>query len=110
MVSLLCRQWRVLPMQWESGSARGVPVPGGRHPSLLCVLCCAGNGDCPCSGRMGEQKCPEVCLCLEVVICFTQSVASTRWMLQDEMHVSGTPRSPQSNYVLSVLLHSYVMT
>lgn len=51
-------------------------------------VCC--NGDCPCSGRMGEQKCPEVCLCLEVVGCFTQSVASTRWMLQDEMHIANT--------------------
>lgn len=51
-------------------------------------VCC--NGDCPCSGRMGEQKCPEFCLCLEVFVCFTQSVASTRWMLQDEMHIANT--------------------
>jgi hypothetical protein len=51
-------------------------------------VCC--NGDCPCSGRMGEAKCPEFCLCMEVVICFTQSVASTRWMLQDEMHIANT--------------------
>ncbi|KAK9802708.1 hypothetical protein WJX73_009701 [Symbiochloris irregularis] len=51
-------------------------------------VCC--NGDCPCSGRMGEQSCPELCLCAEVWFCFTQSVASTRWMLQDEMHISNT--------------------
>mmetsp|Transcript_19814 Transcript_19814/g.59851 ORF Transcript_19814/g.59851 Transcript_19814/m.59851 type:complete len:297 (-) Transcript_19814:591-1481(-) len=51
-------------------------------------VCC--NGDCPCSGRMGEQKCPEFCLCMEVFFCFTQSVASTRWMLQDEMHIANT--------------------
>ena len=27
-------------------------------------ICC--NGDCPCSGRFGEQSCPEFCLGLEV--------------------------------------------
>lgn len=27
-------------------------------------ICC--NGDCPCSGRMKEQDCPEFCLCMEV--------------------------------------------
>ena len=26
----------------------------------------------------------------QVLFCFTQSVASTRWMLQDEMHISNT--------------------
>ena len=26
-------------------------------------ICC--NGDCPCSGRMSEQSCPEACLCAE---------------------------------------------
>lgn len=51
-------------------------------------LCCAGY--LPCSGRCGEAKCPSCCLCLEVCICFNQSVASTRWMLQDEMHLSNT--------------------
>ena len=24
-------------------------------------------------------------------LCFTQSVASTRWLLQDEMHIANTP-------------------
>jgi hypothetical protein len=51
-------------------------------------LCC--NGDWPCSGRCGEQKCPAFCLCMEVVLCFPQSVASTRWMLQDEMRLRNT--------------------
>ena len=27
-------------------------------------ICC--NGDCPCSGRLGEQSCPEFCLAVEV--------------------------------------------
>jgi len=52
-------------------------------------VCC--NGDCPCSGRMGEQSCPEFCLCMEVFFCFTQSVASTRWGIQDEQRVQNTP-------------------
>ncbi|KAK9835363.1 hypothetical protein WJX81_004892 [Elliptochloris bilobata] len=51
-------------------------------------ICC--NGDCPCSGRMSEQSCPEACLCAEVWCCFTQSVASTRWMIQDEMRIQNT--------------------
>lgn len=51
-------------------------------------VCC--NGDCPCSGRCGEQSAPEFCLCLEVFCCFAQSVASTRWMLQDELAIKTT--------------------
>ncbi|CAL8465263.1 g4798 [Coccomyxa elongata] len=51
-------------------------------------VCCAGQ--CPCSGRMKEQECPEVCLAAEVCFCFTQSVASTRWMIQDEMRIQNT--------------------
>lgn len=51
-------------------------------------ICC--NGDCPCSGRMGEQSCPEFCLVMEVCCCFAQSVASTRWLLQDEMRIANT--------------------
>eukprot|EP00898_Chlorokybus_atmophyticus_P002106 jgi/Chlat1/2897/Chrsp2S04660 len=52
-------------------------------------VCCGGY--CPCSGRMGEQSCPEFCLCLEVFVCFAQSVASTRFMIQDELRVQTTP-------------------
>lgn len=58
----------------------------------MCVLCryvCC-NGAFPCSGRCGEQSCPEYCLCLEVCCCFAQSVATTRWMIQDELRVSTT--------------------
>lgn len=51
-------------------------------------ICCAGY--CPCSGRMGEQKCPEFCLGLETVCCFGQSVASTRWLIQDELQIQTT--------------------
>ena len=38
----------------------------GRHclPAPRRYTCC--NGDMPCSGRCGEQSCPEFCLCLEV--------------------------------------------
>lgn len=51
-------------------------------------ICCAGY--LPCSGRCGESSCPSFCLCMEVFCCFPQSVASTRWLLQDEMHLSNT--------------------
>ncbi|GMH29755.1 hypothetical protein Nepgr_031598 [Nepenthes gracilis] len=50
--------------------------------------CCGGY--MPCSGRCGESNCPEVCLATEVVCCFGNSVASTRFMLQDEFNIQTT--------------------
>ncbi|KAK8485467.1 hypothetical protein V6N11_009875 [Hibiscus sabdariffa] len=50
--------------------------------------CCAGY--MPCSGRCGERKCPEFCLCTEVFLCFGNSVASTRFLLQDEFNIQTT--------------------
>ncbi|KAJ6400614.1 hypothetical protein OIU84_016123 [Salix udensis] len=51
-------------------------------------VCCAGY--LPCSGKCGESKCPELCLCTEVVCCFCNSVASTRFLLQDEFNIQTT--------------------
>lgn len=50
--------------------------------------CCAGY--MPCSGRCGENKCPEFCLATEVFCCFGNSVASTRFLLQDEFNIQTT--------------------
>lgn len=50
--------------------------------------CCAGY--MPCSGRCGESRCPEFCLATEVVCCFGNSVASTRFLLQDEFNIQTT--------------------
>lgn len=50
--------------------------------------CCAGY--MPCSGRCGESRCPEFCLCTEVFLCFGNSVASTRFLLQDEFNIQTT--------------------
>ncbi|CAN4108992.1 unnamed protein product [Withania somnifera] len=50
--------------------------------------CCGGY--MPCSGRCGESHCPEFCLCTEVFLCFANSVASTRFMLQDEFNLQTT--------------------
>ncbi|KAJ9681353.1 hypothetical protein PVL29_020301 [Vitis rotundifolia] len=50
--------------------------------------CCGGY--MPCSGRCGESRCPEFCLCTEVFLCFANSVASTRFMLQDEFNIQTT--------------------
>ncbi|KAH7839511.1 hypothetical protein Vadar_005205 [Vaccinium darrowii] len=50
--------------------------------------CCAGY--MPCSGRCGESKCPEFCLATEVFFCFGNSVASTRFLLQDEFNIQTT--------------------
>ncbi|KAI3936265.1 hypothetical protein MKW92_029593 [Papaver armeniacum] len=51
-------------------------------------VCCAGY--LPCSGRCGESKCPEFCLATEVCLCFGNSVASTRFLLQDEFNIQTT--------------------
>lgn len=51
-------------------------------------VCCGGY--MPCSGRCGESHCPELCLCTEVFCCFANSVASTRFMLQDEFNIQTT--------------------
>ncbi|KAJ0739537.1 hypothetical protein HanOQP8_Chr06g0206851 [Helianthus annuus] len=50
--------------------------------------CCGGY--MPCSGKCGERKCPQFCLCTEVLLCFGNSVASTRFMLQDELNIQTT--------------------
>ncbi|KAH7692768.1 PLAC8 motif-containing protein [Dioscorea alata] len=50
--------------------------------------CCGGY--LPCSGKCGESRCPEFCLCTEVFLCFGNSVASTRFMLQDEFNIQTT--------------------
>lgn len=51
-------------------------------------VCCAGY--MPCSGSCGESRCPEFCLCTEVFCCFGNSVASTRFLLQDEFNIQTT--------------------
>nr|XP_016509421.1 PREDICTED: uncharacterized protein LOC107826891 [Nicotiana tabacum] len=57
--------------------------------SISCLYTCCG-GYMPCSGRCGESHCPELCLCTEVFLCFANSVASTRFMLQDEFNLQTT--------------------
>ncbi|XP_044477363.1 uncharacterized protein LOC123204653 isoform X2 [Mangifera indica] len=51
-------------------------------------VCCAGY--MPCSGKCYESSCPEFCLCTEVFCCFGNSVASTRFLLQDEFNIQTT--------------------
>ncbi|PVH33316.1 hypothetical protein PAHAL_9G626000 [Panicum hallii] len=51
-------------------------------------VCCAGY--MPCSGKCGESRCPEFCLATEVFLCFGNSVASTRFLLQDEFNIQTT--------------------
>ncbi|XP_071695845.1 uncharacterized protein [Rutidosis leptorrhynchoides] len=50
--------------------------------------CCGGY--MPCSGKCREHKCPRFCLFTEVICCFGNSVASTRFMLQDEFNIQTT--------------------
>lgn len=58
------------------------------HGDMRFYTCCQGT--LPCSGRMKEEQCPEMCLCLEVSLCFPNSVMATRYLLQDEMQIQNT--------------------
>ncbi|KAM1268426.1 hypothetical protein TB1_000740 [Malus domestica] len=51
--------------------------------------CCAGY--MPCSGKFGERRCPQLCLVTEVCCCFSSSVSSTRFLIQDEFNIQTTP-------------------
>lgn len=62
-------------------------------------VCCAGY--MPCSGRCGESRCPEFCLCTEVFLCFGNSVASTRFLLQDEFNIQTTACD---NFIIGFML------
>ncbi|KAI8473430.1 MAG: hypothetical protein J3K34DRAFT_410720 [Monoraphidium minutum] len=95
------------PRNWQMDLFNPSSRPGFCCYSLLCGYCasyqlrkqtlygdmsryvCCG-GVCPCSGRFGEEKCPELCLGMEVFCCFAQSVASTRFMIQDELQIHNT--------------------
>ena len=41
----------------------------------------------PCSGHCYESSSPELCLGLEVFCCFSNSVMSTRMLLQDDLRI-----------------------
>ncbi|KAK8640574.1 hypothetical protein V6N13_008326 [Hibiscus sabdariffa] len=58
------------------------------HNEMSRYECCAGY--MPCSGKCMEDKCPTFCLCLEVFLCLSNSVASTRFLLQDEYNIQTT--------------------
>jgi hypothetical protein len=58
------------------------------YGSLQGYTCCNG-GSC-ISGRCGEQNNPELCLACEVFWCFPSSVATTRYLIQDEQRVMNT--------------------
>ncbi|KAK8630960.1 hypothetical protein V6N13_079729 [Hibiscus sabdariffa] len=58
------------------------------HNEMSRYVCCAGY--MPCSGKCQEDKCPTFCLCLEVFCCLSNSVASTRFLLQDEYDIQTT--------------------
>ncbi|XWS76993.1 hypothetical protein CRYUN_Cryun01aG0225800 [Craigia yunnanensis] len=58
------------------------------HNDMSRYQCCGGY--LPCSGKFGESQCPEFCLCTEVVCCFSNSVSSTRFLLQDEINIQTT--------------------
>jgi hypothetical protein len=91
--------WCCLSLWWWVGGHASAGFPNGPCVSYMLrrralyndmsrYVCCAGY--MPCSGKCGESQCPEVCLATEVFCCFGNSVASTRFLLQDEFNIQTT--------------------
>ncbi len=56
--------------------------------------CCQGYLDGTCcfrSGVLGEQSCPEVCLCVESFCCVGPSMSSTRMFIMDQYDLRPDP-------------------
>jgi len=55
--------------------------------------CCQGYFNCCClkAGEMGEQSCPECCLCCEVVFCPSCAVSATRMYVMDAKGLQSDP-------------------
>ncbi|CAI5515471.1 unnamed protein product, partial [Closterium sp. Naga37s-1] len=60
-------------------------APPSPPPARARYQCCGGF--LPCSGHCGESKCPKFCLGVEVCLCFPSSVASTRFLIQDQLNI-----------------------
>eukprot|EP01023_Acetabularia_acetabulum_P063440 TRINITY_DN7965_c0_g2_i2.p2 TRINITY_DN7965_c0_g2~~TRINITY_DN7965_c0_g2_i2.p2 ORF type:complete len:164 (-),score=11.63 TRINITY_DN7965_c0_g2_i2:720-1211(-) len=60
------------------------------NTDLQCKYTCCG-GLLPCSGKCGESKCPELCLCCETFWCFATSVMVTRIVIQQQYQLQNSP-------------------
>lgn len=57
-------------------------------------ICCQGyvSGCCCCKpGRLGEKRCPGLCLCIEVTFCNSCAVSSTRNFVMDKYNLQSDP-------------------
>ncbi|GBG29468.1 Hypothetical Protein FCC1311_056892 [Hondaea fermentalgiana] len=55
--------------------------------------CCQGYLQfcCISPGNMGEENCPEFCLCMEVCCCLSCSISATRFMIMDQYSIVSDP-------------------
>lgn len=55
--------------------------------------CCQGYYDCCCfkAGSMGEDSCPEMCLCLEAWLCEPCSISASRMAIMDTRNIMPDP-------------------
>mmetsp|Transcript_25067 Transcript_25067/g.58087 ORF Transcript_25067/g.58087 Transcript_25067/m.58087 type:complete len:251 (+) Transcript_25067:126-878(+) len=61
--------------------------------SLERYKCCQGYYDCMCfkAGSLGEESMPEVCLCLEALLCEACSISSSRFFIMDTRSIQPDP-------------------
>lgn len=55
--------------------------------------CCQGYFNCCCikAGTLGEESCPDLCLCLESFLCSNLAVSASRMYVMDKYALSSDP-------------------
>ena len=55
--------------------------------------CCQGYFNCCCfkAGAVGEESCPDLCLCLEAFLCNNFAVSASRMYVMDKYALSSDP-------------------
>lgn len=52
--------------------------------------CCQAYFNCPCcckAGSCGESSCPELCLCLETLFCYSCALSANRALIMDKYNI-----------------------
>ena len=56
-------------------------------------VCCQGYVNCCCfkAGSLGEESCPDICLCLEACLCNGCAVSASRLYVMDKYNLTSDP-------------------
>jgi hypothetical protein len=64
-------------------------------------VCCQGYFNCCCfqAGSMGEQSCPDLCLCLEALCCNCYAVSASRIYTMEMYNLESDPCDYRYYYI-----------